>query len=141
MSNLKLHETDYFSENTVLSRDAVPGGWLYRVWDVSSDDEAGYAALCFVPSPRAPHVRDARRLKLWEVGTQNTHGDEDGWVTVWRDPNGFAAVVRHSAHSFTAIHADDSETDHATRLEAHDALIASGSESPFVVVTGPAVKS
>jgi hypothetical protein len=42
---------------------------------------------------------------------------------------------------WTAHHADGSETDHTSRLEAHDALIASGSESPFVAVTGPAVKS
>jgi hypothetical protein len=136
----KLHEPEFLSKNNAFSRVAVPGGWVYRVWDVSMDGDNGYAALCFVPSPRAPHVRDARRLKLREGGTQNTHGDEDRWVTVWRGPDGPSAIVRHSAHLFTAIHADDSETDHATRLEAHDALVESGSPSPFDVVTGPAVK-
>jgi major membrane immunogen (membrane-anchored lipoprotein) len=42
---------------------------------------------------------------------------------------------------FTAYHADGSETDHATRLEAHDALVESGSPSPFEVVTGSAVEA
>ena len=137
MAKLKLHDIESLSASDDFDLVAVPGGWLFRVWDNSY--ESGHSSLCFVPSPRAPHVRDARRLKLREEWTQKPYESEDGWVTVWRDPNGFAAVVRHSAHSFTAIHADDSETDHATRLEAHDALIASGSESPFEVVTGPAV--
>jgi hypothetical protein len=119
-------------------RRAVVGGWVYVE---SAGVEHPPLAAVFVPDPTADHVRDARRLKLREEWTQKPYESDDGWVTVWRDPNGFAAVVRHSAHSFTAIHADDSETDHATRLEAHDALIASGSESPFEVVTGPAVKS
>jgi len=52
-----------------------------------------------------------------------------------------ASIVRHSTHSFTARHADGSETDHATRLEAHDALVESGSPSPFEVVTGSAVET
>ena len=95
------------------------------------------------PPPRGVvrYVRDdARRLKLREGWTQKPDGDEDGWVTVWRGPDGLSVMVRHSACSFTAIHADGSETDHATRIEAHDSLIASGSDSPFAVVTGPAVK-
>ena len=131
MEDVWLLDTEGVRTGSTTTRIAIPGGWLYTGGQVAQ----------FVPDSTASHVRDTRRLKLRDEWTQNTHGDEDGWVTVWRDPNGFAAVVRHSAHSFTAIHADDSETDHATRIEAHDALIVSGSESPFVVVTGPAVKS
>ena len=126
-----LLDTEGVRTGSTTTRIAIPGGWLY----------AGGQVAQFVPDPTAPHVRDTRRLKLRDEWAEKPYESEDGWVTVWRDPNGFAAVVRHSAHSFTAYHADGSETDHATRLEAHDALIASGSESPFVVVTGPAVKS
>ena len=130
MEDVWLLDTEGVRTGSTTTRIAIPGGWLYTGGQVAQ----------FVPDPTAAHVRDSRRLKLREGGTQNTHGDEDRWVTVWRDPNGFAAIVRHSAHSFTAIHADGSETDHPSRLEAHDALVESGSPSPFEVVVGPAVK-
>jgi hypothetical protein len=109
-----------FADGLVSStiRIAVPGGWIY----------SGATAV-FVPDPRAPHVRDARRLKLRE-----------GWSVTGDEFNLAGISYDRAGQLWTAIHADGSETDHATRLEAHDALIASGSESPFEVVTGPAVK-
>jgi major membrane immunogen (membrane-anchored lipoprotein) len=42
---------------------------------------------------------------------------------------------------YVAYHADESFTQHATLLEAHDALVESGSPSPFEVVTGSAVET
>lgn len=146
MSKNKLHETIPLSKHGEFDRMAVPGGWLYRVWNLRSLDEndTGYAALCFVPSARAPHVRDDRRLKLrerWKTKARENicvyYCPEDV-----ADPHPNVAMSEDRlARSFTAYHADGSETDHATRLEAHDALIRSGSESPFEVVTGPAVKA
>ncbi len=61
MSKLKLHEFEQLSKTGTFDRVAVPGGWVYRVWDMSMDN--GHVALCFVPNPRAPHVRDHRRLR------------------------------------------------------------------------------
>jgi hypothetical protein len=140
MAKLKLHEVEFLTESKLFSRVAVPGGWVYRIWDITFGDEAGYTALCFVPSPRAPHVRDARRLRLREGWKKQPYQVEDGWVTLWRNLGSqHVAMCEYSPGRFVAIHADGSETDHATRLEVHDALIASGSESPFAVVTGPAV--
>ena len=118
-----------FADGLVSSttRIAVPGGWLY----------SGATAV-FVPDPTAPHVRDARRLKLREG--YELH-DSNGVVTVWRtSQTRKLAISECFARALViAFHADGSETDHASRLEAHDALIASGSESPFAVATGPAV--
>jgi hypothetical protein len=111
------------------TRIAVPGGWLY----------SGATAV-FVPDPRAPHVRDARRLGLidgWEF-------DDLGSITTWYRKGGNKntdAVIRlfkDSRWHVIAWHADKSFTQHATLLEAHDALVASGSESPFAVATGSA---
>lgn len=142
MNKLKLHEFESLSKSAygAFDRVAVPGGWVYRVWNFPSDadNDSGYAAMCFVPSPRAPHARDRRRLKLRDgVELYQIQGE---LVTLWRDPDMVASIVRHSTHSFTARHADGSETDHATRLEAHDALVESGSPSPFKVVKGSAVE-
>jgi hypothetical protein len=138
MAKPKLHEVEFLTESKLFSRVAVPGGWVYRVWDLTYGDEAGYTALCFVPSPRAPHVRDARRLKLREG--YELH-DSNGVVTVWRNSQTRKSSISEcfARALVIAFHADGSETDHASRLEAHDALIASGSESPFAVATGPAV--
>lgn len=114
------------------TRIAVPGGWLYR------DGLGPPAPRMFVPDPMAEHVRDARRLKLREGARPEWEANS----TLLRYCMGDKALITEDrmARSFTAGHADGSETDHATRLEAHDALIASGSESSFEVVTGPAVK-
>lgn len=114
------------------TRIAVPGGWIY----------SGATAV-FVPDPAAPHVRDDRRLKLregWKVS-----GDEFS-MHYGPDVTGRAHYLAgiswcRSGQLWTAVHADGSETDHATRLEAHDALIASGSESPFEVVVGVVVNA
>ena len=145
MSKSKLHEIESLSVNTDFDRLAVPGGWLYRIWDSSYD--TGYAALCFVPSPKAPHVRDKRRLKL-RAGCARVDDviapGERCWSPIKKhiDVTGWGAITQHlRIGGFRAHHADNSITEHATLLEAHDALIASGSESPFEVVTGPAVKA
>ena len=149
MSKNKLHETIPLSKYGEFDRMAVPGGWLYRVWDLRSDNEngTGYAALCFVPSARAPHVRDNRRLKL-RAGCARVDDvlapGERCWSPIKKhiDVTGWGAITQHlRIGGFRAHHADNSITEHATLLEAHDALIASGSESPFEVVTGPAVKA
>lgn len=147
MSKNKLHETIPLSKYGEFDRMAVPGGWLYRVWDLRSDDEngTGYAALCFVPSARAPHVRDNRRLKLREGWSEikDWVGEEDDGALRYIDWGSFDAdssIGFVPGLGYTACHADGSLTEHTTRIEAHDALIASGSESPFEVVTGPAVK-
>lgn len=148
MSKIELHEVEYLTENNILSRVAVPGGWMYRVWDIiiNPSEDSAYAALCFVPDPNAPHVRDARRLKLREGWSEDRDwvGEEDNGTLRFIDWGSFDAQSSISFVpnlGYTACHADGSVTDHTTRLEAHDALRASGSESPFVVVTGPAVKA
>ena len=111
------------------TRIAVPGGWLY----------SGATAV-FVPDPTAPHVRDDRRLKLRE-GCFSEEDDEDNTV-VWSKIGQECVVCEDRlARLFTAWHADDSFTQHGSLLEAHDALIASGSESPFVVVVGVVPKA
>ncbi len=118
-------------------RLAVPGGWLYE------DRYGSESARTFVPDPTASHVRDARRLKLREGWKPS--GDEfmHHWGPDVTGPPHYATGISFvcSARLWTARHADGSETDHPSRLEAHDALLASGSESPFVAVTGQAVKS
>lgn len=144
MSKSKLHEIESLSVNTDFDRLAVPGGWLYRIWDSSVED--GHSALCFVPSPRAPHVRDKRRLKLREGWSEikDWVGEEDDGALRYIDWGSFDAdssIGFVPGLGYTACHADGSLTEHTTRIEAHDALIASGSESPFEVVTGPAVKA
>jgi hypothetical protein len=120
------------------ARFRVDGGWIYHA----------FGGPVFVPEFEAgelvttEHVRDDRRLKLRE-GWKTKNGEN---LCVYHCPKGVVEPHPHTsisedrlARSFTAVHSDGSETDHATRLEAHDALIASGSESPFAVVTGPAV--
>ena len=123
----RLHDE---TPNYGINRTAVPGGWLYQ-------DRYIEAPPVFVPDPTAPHVRDTRRLKLRDGWKKQRYETDSGWVTLWRGPDGhYVALCEYSPGRFVAGHADGSETDHATRLEAHDALIASGSESPFEAVTG-----
>lgn len=90
---------------------------------------------------KAPHVRDDRRLGLidgWEF-------DDSSAITTWfrkganKNIDAVIRLFKDARWHVIAWHADKSFTQHRTLLEAHDALIASGSESPFVVVTGPAV--
>jgi hypothetical protein len=141
MSKLKLHEFEQLSKTGTFDRVAVPGGWVYRVWNPSivGDNDTGYAALCFVPSPRAPHARDRRRLRLLEGYTSISNGNFCHWRT------NLTCVVIMSESSqrpgVTAWHADGSQTRHDSLLEAHDALVESGSPSPFEVVTGAAVET
>lgn len=128
----RLHDE---TPNYGINRTAVPGGWLYQ-------DRYTEAQPVFVPDPTAPHVRDDRRLKLREGWGVNF--PRDGMIHYGPNDSGrydFGINEDRVSRAFTAFHADDSETDHATRLEAHDALIASGSESPFVVVTGVVAKA
>jgi hypothetical protein len=112
-------------------RRAVAGGWVYIE---TLPGNEGIAAA-FVPSPQALHVRDTRRLRLREGYEPH---DSNGIVTVWQNKLTLKSSISEcfARALVIAFHADGSETDHATRLEAHDALIASGSESPFEVVTG-----
>jgi hypothetical protein len=105
------------------------------------DDDNGYAALCFVPDPTAPHVRDRRRLRIRE--SDNVYHEDDlkaGCAYFMLDDR---AMIKESLHTdkFTAWHADGSQTRHDSLLEAHDALVESGSPSPFEVVTGSAVET
>jgi hypothetical protein len=141
MSKLKLHEFEPLPySSTSFDRVVVPGGWLYRLWNYPSgmDNDTGYAALCFVPSPRAPHARDRRRLRLREGYASTSNGN----FCHWRTESTGGVIMSESSQrpGVTVWHADGSETDHATRLEAHDALVESGSPSPFEVVTGSAVE-
>ena len=142
MSTSKLHEVEMLTKNNLFSRVAGPGGWVYRVWDFNFGDEAGYTALCFVPSPKAPHVRDARRLKVRD-GWGVTQGKQHSlWWARDDGSDGFGTITLSlNTTRYIAYHADRSFTMHESLLEAHDALRASGSESPFVAVTGPAVKA
>ena len=140
MSKLKLHQSEPLTKNNAFTRVAVPGGWLYRVWDVSMDGDTGYTALCFVPDPTAPHVHDHRRLRIRE--SDSVYHEEDlksGSAYFMLDER---AMIKESLYTgkFTAWHADGSQTRHDSLLEAHDALVESGSPSPFEVVTGAAVE-
>jgi hypothetical protein len=138
---INLHEIQKLSKCGDSHRVAVPGGWVYRVWSHSLNDDTGYTALCFVPDPTASHVRDLRRLRI-----------RDGWeftdssaITSWSETSRPQAdcVVRlfkDARWHVIAWHADKSFTQHATLLEAHDALVESGSPSPFEVVKGSAVE-
>jgi hypothetical protein len=137
----KLHEPEFLTKNNAFSRIAVPGGWVYRVWDGSVSGNYAYAALCFVPDPTAPHARDRRRLRILE--SDSVYHEEDlkaGFAYFMLDDR---AMIKESLHTgkFTAWHADGSQTRHDTLLEAHDALVESGSPSPFEVVTGSAVET
>lgn len=109
--------------------------------DVEDGDSARECVERVLARAKAPHVRDPRRLKLRDGWKRHPYEVEDGWVTLWRNLDSqHVALCEYSPGLFVAFHADGSETDHATRLEAHDALIASGSESPFVVVVGVVAK-
>ena len=103
-----------------------------------------------VAQAKAPHVRDTRRLKLrkgwsekWDELLAIDNVTEIGQHFCWlRDRDEAAYIVFCPARNvYTACHDDGSETDHATRIEAHDALIESGSESPFETVTGVVAKA
>ena len=137
MSKNTLHDVVKLSRYDAFDRMAVPGGWLYRVSSASD----GYAALSFVPDPNAPHVRDDRRLK-WRDGFGGVPMRKASGERYIRESDDRTIIQQNfSTGTFTAFHADWSFTRHASLLEAHDALIVSGSESPFVTVTGPAVKA
>jgi hypothetical protein len=136
MAKLKLHEIESLSESNDFDRLAVPGGWLYRVWD--SSYESGHSSLCFVPSPKAPHARDTRRLKLREGWTLKRNEITTFWMPQGKSEMECGITLSLHAAWYVAYHADKSFTQHTTLLEAHDSLIASGSESPFEVVTGSA---
>ena len=140
MSKSKLHEVESLSQSNDFDRLAVPGGWLYRIWDSSLED--GHSALCFVPSPKAPHVRDARRLKVRD-GWGVTQGKQHSLWWARDDGSDGLGTITLSLNTtrYIAYHADRSFTMHESLLEAHDALRASGSESPFVAVTGSAIKA
>ena len=51
---VKLHEEQVICSPGD-SRMAVPGGWIYRLWNPDSQRES----TCFVPDPSAPHVLEA----------------------------------------------------------------------------------
>ena len=139
----KLHEPEFLTKNNAFSRLAVPGGWVYRVWDVSMDGDNGYAALCFVPDPTAPHVRDRRRLRLRDEWKAREFSETTVWFEASDDPwaKGVIERSKYARWQVTAWHADRSQTRHESLLEAHDALVESGSPSPFEVVTGSAVET
>jgi hypothetical protein len=118
----KPHDPEFLTKNNVFNRLAVASVWPY---------------------PRAPHARDRRRLRI-----------RDGWefrqtsaTTVWfkasDDPwsEGVVETSKDARWHAIAWHADKSFTQHTTLLEAHDALVESGSPSPFEVVTGSAVEA
>lgn len=129
-------KASHVSEN--VTRMNVEGGWIYHA----------FGAAVFVPEFEAgelvatEHVRDDRRLKLRE-GWFSEFDDKDSTLLHFKisQTGEFGITEDRLARTFTAVHADGSETDHATRLEAHDALIASGSESPFVAVVGVVAKA
>ena len=141
MSKLKLHEFEQLSKTGTFDRVAVPGGWVYRVWNPSivGDNDTGYASLCFVPDPTAPHARDRRRLRLrdgWEFydSSAATSWFETG-VGSWE--NCVVRLFKDTRWHVIAWHADKSFTHHTTLIEAHCALWQSGSPSPFEVVRSP----
>jgi len=144
MSKLELHEFESLSKYGVFDRVAVPGGWLYRVWNLpsASDNDTGYAALCFVPEPAAPHVRDHRRLRLRDGWEFDDSSATTSWFKTGSDSRTDCVVrlFKDARWHVIAWHADKSFTQHATLLEAHCALWQSGSPSPFKVVKGSAVE-
>jgi hypothetical protein len=111
---------------------AVAGGWIY----------SSPSGVVFVPSPRAPHVRDRRRLRLRDGWEFNDSSATTSWCQA-DDPWSKGVIERSKDARWHVIawHADKSFTQHATFLEAHDALVESGSPSPFEVVTGSAVEA
>ena len=124
---VKLHETELAGAGY---RMAVAGGWIY----------SSPSGVVFVPSPRAPHARDRRRLRIRE--SDSVYHEEDlksGSAYFMLDER---AMIKESLYTgkFTAWHADGSQTRHDSLLEAHDALVESGSPSPFEVVKGSAVE-
>jgi hypothetical protein len=116
----KPHDPEFLTKNNVFNRLAVASVWPY---------------------PRAPHARDRRRLRIRE--SDSVYHEEDlkaGCAYFMLDDR---AMIKESLHTdkFTAWHADGSQTRHDSLLEAHDALVESGSPSPFEVVTGSAVET
>jgi hypothetical protein len=106
-----------------------------------SNDSDRLAVASVWPYPRAPHYRDRRRLRILE--SDSVYHEKDlkaGSAYFMLDER---VMLEESLHTgkFTAWHADGSQTRHDSLLEAHDALVESGSPSPFEVVVGPAVKS
>lgn len=145
----KIHEYETTGNSDVPERLAVPGGWHYltyashRTWlpDGHAVDEIAPVAAVFVPDPNAPHVRDDRRLKRREGWKIAAHGDQAvAWRPIVGTHDDWAIIQFHASGRCVAQHGDKSESEHSTLLEAHDALIASESQSPFEVVVGPVAK-
>jgi hypothetical protein len=116
----KPHDPEFLTKNNVFNRLAVASVWPY---------------------PRAPHYRDRRRLRILE--SDSVYHEKDlkaGSAYFMLDER---VMLEESLHTgkFTAWHADGSQTRHDSLLEAHDALVESGSPSPFEVVTGSAVET
>jgi hypothetical protein len=112
---------------------AVAGGWIYT----------SPSGVVFVPSPRSPHVRDRRRLRLRDGWKFRETSETTVWYEASDDPwsKGVIERSKYARWHVTAWHADGSQTRHDSLLEAHDALVESGSPSPFEVVTGAAVET
>jgi hypothetical protein len=106
----------------------------------SNDSDRGAVASVW-PYPRAPHYRDRRRLRILE--SDSVYHEEDLKAGCAYFMLGNRIMIKESLYTgkFTAWHADKSFTQHTTLLEAHDALVESGSPSPFEVVTGSAVET
>ena len=81
---------------------------------------------------------DRRRLKLLPGWTFEDSGNTTTWYKEGKDPrhDGVMRVFKYAGWHVIAWHADKSFTQHTTFMAAHNALIASGSPSPFEVVTG-----
>jgi hypothetical protein len=107
----------------------------------SNDSDRGAVASVW-PYPRAPHYRDRRRLRLREGWKVAGDGIARWWYPKGKSYAEGAMPVSLNLKTawYVAYHADESFTQHATLLEAHDALVESGSPSPFEVVTGAAVE-
>ena len=127
---VKLHETELAGAGY---RMAVAGGWIYT----------SPSGVVFVPSPRSPHVRDRRRLRLRDGWKFRETSETTVWYEASDDPwsKGVIERSKYARWHVAAWHADGSQTRHDSLLEAHDALVESGSPSPFEVVKGSAVET
>lgn len=83
---------------------------------------------------------ERRRLRLLPGWTFEDCGNTTTWHKEGADPrhDGVMRVFKYAGWHVIAWHADKSFTQHTTFMAAHNALIASGSPSPFEVVTGRA---
>jgi hypothetical protein len=81
---------------------------------------------------------DRRRLRVLPGWTFDDHSHMTSWAKEGDDPR-YLCVVRlfkYAGWHVIAWHADRSFTQHTSLLAAHNALVASGSPSPFEVLTG-----